>query len=276
MRRAPLLLLLAACATPADYGVLVMAHGGSDEWDRRVLDAVGPAAERFPVEVAFGMADAASIQAAVERLDARGVRRVGVVRLFVSGESWNERTRQILGIDPGAPPRGPASPHAGHSMEFWRIESNSTFAVSEEGLSEAPEMGEILVERAAALSRDPAREDVLILAHGPGDDAENERWLRRIDRLADAVRASRPYRRVEAMTLREDWPEKRVEAEKRIRAFVEGGGAIVVPFRVAGFGPYAGVLDGLEYASDGTGLLPHRLVEAWIVRQAERLRAEMP
>lgn len=265
---------------PGPYGVLLMAHGGSEDWNRGALESVEGLSERHEVEVAFGMADATSLQEAVRRLEARGVRRIGVVRLFVSGESWSERTRQILGLEPGAPSREEAPPdehahHHGHSMAFWRIETGSSFALSTAGLLEEPAMGEVLAERAAALGHAPAGEDVLVLAHGPGDDGENERWLERLDRLVEPVRA-RGFRRVAAMTLREDWPEKRVESEKRIREFgsratAEGGRAIVVPFRVHGFGPYAEVLGGLEYASDGKGLLPHAKVEEWIGRQADAL-----
>lgn len=77
--------------------------------------------------------------------------------------------------------------------------------------------------------------------------------------------------------MREDWPQKRELAEQRIRAFVErarleGGTAIVVPFRVHGFGPYASVLDGLNYVSDGQGLIPHDNVTQWIAEQIEELR----
>jgi hypothetical protein len=115
-------------------------------------------------------------------------------------------------------------------------------------------------------------EDILILAHGPGDDAENARWIATIDARAEAVRKSQPFRRVQVMTLREDWPEKRPEAERNVRGFVqrakaEGGGAIVLPFRLQGFGPYAEVLEGLEYRSDGHGLLPHANVTRWIEGQ---------
>src|SRR5690606_32479154 len=126
---------------------------------------------------AFGMADAASLQVAVDKLEARGVDRIGVVRLFVSGESWYERTRQILGLDPGAPTRPAEDPHAGHgghgmghSMEFWRLDSDARFALSKDGLMDAPEMGQVLATRAMTLSQDPAVEDVLVLAHGPADD----------------------------------------------------------------------------------------------------------
>lgn len=279
----------AAAAPPAPrYGLLVMAHGGTPEWNEAVLGAVGSLRADHPVEVAFGMADAGSIQEAVRRLEDSGAGRIGVVRLFISGESWLARTRQILGLDSGAPPHAthadhegptaPAAPHGPHAMGFWRVATQASFAVTTEGLSEDPAMGTVLAERAVQLSRDPAREDVLVLAHGPGDDAENERWLRRTDELATSVRRARPFRRVEALTLREDWPEKRREAERRARAFVErarseGGRALVIPFRVFGFGPYAKVLEGLEYGSDGRGLLPHALVVAWIRRQSEALRA---
>ncbi|MBI4615924.1 MAG: hypothetical protein HY720_20065 [Planctomycetes bacterium] len=279
----------AACATASRteppenyrYGVLVLAHGGSPEWNEAVRDAVRGLEDDDDVEIAFGMADAKTIQEGVRRLEERGVQRIGVVRLFVSGESWYERTEQILGLAPGAPPKPAAevedhSQHGAHSMEFWRIETAASFALSTEGLAGEFSMGEILAERASDLSRSPATEDVLILAHGPGDDEENERWLADMEVLAGAVRSARPFRRVEAMTLREDWPEKREVSEQRIRDYVarakaEGGSAIVVPFRVHGFGPYAAVLEGLDYAADGRGLLPHALVGSWIKRQARTI-----
>ena len=289
--------LLSACTThrsastrsPNDFGVLVMAHGGSRQWNDRVLAAVEPLAARYPVTVAFGMADAASLQDGVDELEQRGVRRIGVVRLFVSGESWYERTQQILGLIPGAPDRSPAAPgverehmrhhHAGHSMEFWRISTRAKFVMSQEGLADAPEIERILIDRARRLSQQPRAEDILILAHGPGDDAENERWIAKISARAAALKETQSFRRVEVQTLREDWPEKRRVAEQTVRQFIqrathEGGRAIVIPFRVEGFGPYAEVLQGLDYASDAAGLLPHPNVTAWIERQSEQLRSQ--
>lgn len=313
----PLMVLLAGCATQSPqspnarpdtgFGVLVMAHGGGPQWNQEVLAAVEPLQDDYNVEVAFGMADAASMQESVSQLEARGARHIGVVRLFISGESFKERTEQILGVIPGAPakPAATADAHAGqghagqghageghagqshagqgeghgghHRMEFWKLDTRASFALSEQGLVEAPEMGAVLATRAQALSKNPAREDVLVLAHGPGDDAENERWLKHLDARADVVRKALPFHAVRVETLREDWPEKRVEAEKRIRAFVEqaareGRRALVIPFRVQGFGPYAKVLDGLDYVCDGQGLIPHPSVTEWIEHQIETLR----
>ena len=272
-------------AIPDNFGLLLMAHGGSTEWNGRVVDAVAPLRAEYPVEVAFGMADAVSIQDAIGRLEARGVRRIGVVRLFISGESWYTRTEQILGLRLGAPepPVATTRTHAGghgapdQGMEFWKVKSASSFALSTQGLANIPAIGTVLVDRVRPLSRKPELEDVLILAHGSGDDSENERWIEYIDARADLVREFRPFRRVQVATLREDWPEKRAESEQRIRAFVrrasdEGGRAIVIPFRVYGFGSYAQVLDSLDYVSDGQGLIPHVNVTKWIEEQAKTLR----
>lgn len=274
-------------------GVLVMAHGGLPEWDNGVLTMLEPLDQRYILETALGMADAASLQQAVARLEHRGATDIAVVRLFISGESWYERTQQILGLKAGAPPRpihtdethalhdehgvAQENEHAGHSMEFWRIETNARFTLSTEGLAEAPEMVEVLRDRVRTLSTDPAHEDILVLAHGPADDDENERWLRAINERADILRQE-GFHSVHIATLREDWPEKREQAQSAVREFVANSAAdgrtpIVIPYRVHGFGPYSRVLEGLDYVSDERGLVPHPAVVQWIERQVDELRS---
>jgi sirohydrochlorin cobaltochelatase len=286
-------LSLVSCSTvgedsqhAGDLGVLVMAHGAGPAWNGEVEAMLSSLSKDYPLEIAFGMAEAASLQTGVAKLEERGVRRIAVVRLFISGESWYERTEQILGLTPGAEPR--AAGHGGHgdhsdhgeagqhSMALWRIETQSSFAISKEGLADAPEMGAVLVERVRGLSKNPASESVLVLAHGPETDEENQRWLQLIDARAEAVRRAGPFRRVQTETLREDWPDKRAASEIRIRAFVEqasqnDGRVIVVPYRVAGFGPYADVLKGFDYVADQKGLLPSADVESWVRRQIKEL-----
>lgn len=269
-----------------DQGVLVMAHGGGTSWNREVEEMLSPLRRDYTLEIAFGMADARTIQEGVSKLEARGVRRIGVVRLFISGESWRERTEQILGLMPGAPTQGAQvhvgahgpSEHGDAHMQFWRITSNAQFALSKEGLLDAPEMGAVLVERARTLSRTALKERVLIIAHGSESNEENQRWILKLEAQADAVRQAVPFPRVQVETLREDWPEERKLAEARIRGFVqqtmqEGLQTIVIPYRIQGFGPYAKVLEGLSYVSDGKGLIPSAQIEHWVRRQAEELRA---
>lgn len=226
------------------YGLLVMAHGGSPEWNAAVREAVAPVRNELPTALAFGMADPESLRAAASRLESQGVSRIAVVRLFISGSSFYERTLEAL---------SPLSPD---------------FAISRAGLIESPLAGEIMRERVASLSRDPSGESVLILAHGMGEESENDRLLGHMEEVARAVREIGPFREVRTETLREDWPEKREPSERGIRRWVEArsrtGRVIVVPLRLYGFGPYESVLEGLPYVADGTGFVPHPLITSWI------------
>ena len=266
------------------FGVMVMAHGGGEEWNAHLVDAVEPLKARFPVEVAFGMADAGSMEAAVRRLESQGVRQVGVVRVFVSGESWYDRTLQILGLQSGAPSWADRDQtHEGHAMYmpmgFWRVDTELAFHVSVDGLADAVEMDEVLTARIRALSSDPASEVVAVIAHGPGDDAENQRWIEKITKRTTNAREQLGLKDIRVFTLREDWPEKRPAAEREIQDYIaqansQGLTSIVVPYRVQGFGPYEGVLSELDYRADKRGLLPHPNVRLWIERQAESMQAE--
>lgn len=283
MRILVLAVLLAGCApTPAPeprttprgrMGVLVMAHGGSDDWNHTVLGAVAPLAAELPTAVAFGMADPGTLAPALDSLASLGVDRVAVVRLFVSGQSFLARTREALGMS--AEPEG-ARPRAAEEATARRpvapIAHRMAIATHEDGLAESAEARRILSQRALSLSHDPARESVLLLAHGMGSDAEDRELHEALARLASEL-GHRRFAAVRVETLREDWPDERSEAEARIRSFVaaEGGAGrrvLVIPVRLSGFGPYAEVLSGLDYVA-GEGLLPHREISTWIRGRAQ-------
>jgi sirohydrochlorin ferrochelatase len=254
-----------------------MAHGGTEAWNAAVEEAVAPLGSEFVVEIAFGMADRESLQQAVERLEAQGVGRIAVVRLFVSGESFRHRTEYLLGLRPDPPvTHGTTDAGDDDASQPLPIERSAEVFLSTGGLVESDHMGMVIAERVRALSEHPSSESVLILAHGMADDASNNRVLRHLDRLADQVRGLDAFRTVRIETLREDWAAERETAEQHIRTFIaeanrDGGNAIVVPFRLHGFGPYAAVLEGLTYRHDGQGLLPHPAVTEWITQEAVSL-----
>ncbi|PCH61806.1 MAG: hypothetical protein COC19_04165 [SAR86 cluster bacterium] len=265
-----------------DYGVLVMAHGGSQAWNKSVEGSLEKLRENYPTEIAFGMADAGSLEAAVRRLESQGVREVGVVRLFISGESWYERTLQIFGLTRGAPAKpdqGVAVENSPMPMGFWKIDSELKFHVSDKGLAQAEEMDEVLLDRVTAMSVNPSAEILAVIAHGPEDNEENSRWIAQISKRTERLKREMNLSDIKVFTLREDWEEKRVGAREVIRDYVQqadlaGQIAIVVPFRVQGFGPYAEVLNGLNYRADQLGLLPHKNVALWIENRAEELRRQ--
>ncbi len=275
-------------------GILVMAHGGSHAWNMAVERAVAPLKEQCPTVLALGMASRDSLQSAVTELESAGVDRIAVVRLFVSSESFLEQTEYFLGLR-ADPPRF-FLVHQGHGAGHGQaydprpvfldsranplppIEAKARLALNPDGLYDSEEIGRIVVERVSQLSSKPDSESVLVLAHGEGDDALDSRWRRKVDDLADQIRELGEFRSVAVMTLREDWTEKRRQAEKEIRGYIERGNAnhgrvIVAPFRVFGFGPYAAVLEGFDYVADGRGLLPHPAVTDWLRQQAEKVFA---
>ena len=273
-------------------GILVMAHGGSPEWNTAVVESVTPLKSALPVRIAFGMAQPGPLQQAVGELEAEGVTAIAVVGLFVSSQSFREQIEYLLGLS-SEPPAMYLHHHGGgdltmnHHIEMIPgnlapppIQKNATLILNREGLYDSNKVGRIMVERVASLSLSPDKESVLILAHGEGDNALNNQWVSRVDDLAAQVRRSGPFRHVQVETLREDWQDERARAEKRIRNYVQtqgghGNNVLVVPFRLFGFGPYATVLEGLKYVSDQQALLPHPIITDWIRDQARDCFAQI-
>ena len=271
---------LLAPTSVGKVGLLVLAHGGSREWNLGIHNAVRPLKKYLPTEVAFGMARADTIQQAVQKLEAQGVRKIVVIRLFLSPFTFRKRMEMILGLRPGAPPKPKVHRRmqGHHSMPFWRILSKSSFRMNRAGLLNSPLVDQILVDRAKELSKNPKREVVLLLAHGMGSMKQNAYWL---SQMAQRTRLLRElgFAKIQVEVLSEDWPRLRRKAEQRIRSIVQqelakGRKVLVIPFRVYGFGPYKQVLKGIKYVANGRGLIPHPLVTRWIRLEAERVLRE--
>jgi hypothetical protein len=296
MHKLRTLLVVAALIAPAEihgqtsgkpdasFGVLVMAHGGTPEWDAAIAEATAPLERELPTAVAYGMADPHTLTAALDSLRAEGVERVAVVRMFVSGASFIDQTEYLLGLTDTAPAffmpshgAGGGGHAAGSHGPPEQIAHGLTVATHFDGMVDAAETHRIFAERALALSRDPASESVLLIAHGMGDQQENDELLAAMGDIERLVSAT-PFHTVRSATLREDWPPAREIAEREIRAFVDGENqagrrVLVLPVRLSGFGPYADVLEGLEYTG-GDALLPHGDVSAWLRRTAESIARE--
>jgi hypothetical protein len=255
-----------------------MAHGGSPEWNETVSDALTPLSTRLPTVLALGMADPETLQAGLDSLTTLGVERVAVVRLFVSGASFYDRTRYLLGLSDDE--SHAAMPMMGTTRDadpLRPLDHQLDIATHADGLMVSNQVRLIVSDRATAASTSHAQESVLLLAHGMGDETENEYVLAAMERMAAEIR-SRGFRRVESRTLREDWATKRAAAEDAIRAHVateaaSGRQIIVVPLRLSGFGPYGEVLSGLDYVATD-GLLPHPAVGDWLMGTASRVLRE--
>ena len=277
-----------------DAGLLIMAHGGDEQWNRAVQEAAAPLEKACPVVVAFGMAQREPLRQGILRLEEQGVRRIAVVRLFMDGRSFLSQTEYLLGVSDQPPPFFLHHDHHHHEMTRDAVrllrgseippplKLESQVILSAAGLLDSRLAGDVLLDRVRALSESPAAESVIVIGHGVGSDARDRYWKDRMRSLTQGLKALGPFRKVRVETLREDWEDKRRVAEERIRSFVSKqsrqGRVLVVPFRVFGFGPYDEVLEGLDYSADRKGLLPHPNVTEWLREQARDcfLRAGWP
>lgn len=272
MQRVVLGVLIGLLWTPLVFaadGVLILAHGGSARWNRTVQELVQQAHLEEPTEIVFGMgmhaAEVHKLQQAVERLERRGVDRLIAVPLLISSASEVMRQYEYL---LGLQAHGPWEAHAHHVTVHVPV-------VMTQPLNDDPIVGEILLERALALSTHPEQESVVIVAHGPNDDADNERWLAAMKRLAGQIQQQGRFRMVIPVTMRDDARRPiRDAATRRLREIVaqqsQQGRTLVVPLLLAGGGVEAKIpkrLSGLRFIYRGQALLPHPKLAQWLAQR---------
>ena len=295
-----LVTLLAARTAAADPGILVLAHGGSPEWNGRVTELAAKVNATRPTEVALGMATRANIQDAVDKLIARGVTEIVAVPLFVS--SWSTvitATEYLLGLRAEAPAalavfakmnHAPAAApattatahdaHAGHST----APSDGTTPIKSPvpvrmtaALNDHPIVAEILSSRARAISREPAKEALIVVAHGPTEDDDDRRWLTDMGSLASRMKQTERFASLEYLTLRDDAPKPvRDAATARLREIVQrevsaGRRVLIVPLLISFGGIEKGLrerLDGLPYTMAEAALMPDDRLATWVLSMA--------
>jgi sirohydrochlorin ferrochelatase len=232
------------------------------------------------------MASRASIQEAVNRLEARGVTEIVAVPLFISSHSSIIRsTAFLLGLRSDAPPElavyarmahgpstpsghgahAPVSPDDGMKPIVTRLRIRMTQA-----LDDHPLLGAMVADRARSISREPSKEAVVLAVHGPVPDRDNDLWLRDLRAIATNVGG---YAAVDVLSLRDDAPAPvRDKATSELRALVRrhrdaGREVLVVPVLLS----YGGIetklksrLEGLEYRMPEQGIAPDARLVEWV------------
>ena len=280
--------LLAPGAVQAQ-GVLLLAHGGRDDWNREVLELASQVDSTLPVEVAFGMANKRTIRDAVDRLRERDVTEIVAVPLFISSHSSVMRaTEYLLGSRDEAPPQleafarmgaRRAADGPGGDPDFdWTtpVETATPISITT-ALDGHALVADILVSRALDLSRTPDEEVVVLVAHGPGSDEDNDLWLENMDLLIERMQPRTRFSRIECLTVRDDASEPvREQATTELRAVVEGAvqegkSVLIVPLLLSYGGIEAGIrrrLEGLPYRMADQALLPDERLSEWVLTQA--------
>ena len=271
-------------------GILLLAHGGRQGWNDEVNRLASLVNQTAPTEVAFGMATKRTMQQAVDRLVARGVREIVAVPLFVSSHSSViTSTQYLLGQRADAPPDlkvFAGMEHAG-GHDHAAMTDSSTDPLSpvkspvpirmSGALDRSPLVADILLSRAQSISQEPPREVVVLVAHGPVPEDDNEKWLADMAVLAERMRGASRFKRIEYLTVRDDAGEPmRSQASAALRKVVEqataeGSRVLIVPLLLSYGGIEAGIrkrLDGLTYVMANQGLLPDERLAHWVLSMA--------
>ena len=291
-RKPLLLVLLSALLTPGiveAQGILLLAHGGRDDWNQKVLELASQVDSTRPVEVAFGMANKRTIQDALHRLAERDVTEVVAVPLFVSSHSSVFRaTEYLLGSREDAPPQLEAfarmgarrsSGSSGSDPGFeWTTPVETAIPISVTmALDGHALVAEILLSRAAEVSQTPEEEVVVLVAHGPSTGEDNALWLENMSTLVEQMRPHTRFSRIEHLTVRDDASDPvRDQATAELRAVVEavveeGKTVLIVPLLLSYGGIEVGIrrrLEGLPYRMARQALLPDERLSEWVLMQA--------
>ena len=278
-------------------GILLLAHGGRADWNQEVLALASRVDASVPVEVAFGMANKRTIRDALDRLAEREVPSVVAVPLFISSHSSVMRaTEYLLGTRDEAPPQMEAFGNMAARMASrrgsrgeggddpgfdWTTPVETTIPITVGRALDAHALvAEILLSRALDVSEAPEEEVVVVVAHGPSSEEDNELWLGNMAILVEAMRPRTGFSRIERLTVRDDASEPvRDQATEELRAVVEGAvdegkSVLIVPLRLSYGGIETGIrrrLEGLPHRMAGQALLPDDRLSEWVLLQvAER------
>lgn len=292
-----------AAAQSQETGVLIMAHGGSDEWNQHVKDAADPLEEKYPVEFAWGMANYVTLQQGINRLEDKGVTEIIAIPLFISSYSPIIRQNEYLfGIRDSLADR--AMPLMHHTKEYVEmtgaevdssdymhgmlmppnlqpLEINADVTMTS-ALDDHDVVAQILHDRVSALSNNPSDETVILAAHGPGQENDNVKWIENMESLSRKIQKiqeeqGKGFKQIFALTVRDD-AEERIfnQAKQQLRAMVrqanQFGDVIVVPLFLSSGGREQAIADrlkGLNYKWSGQTLLPDEKISDFLVNSVE-------
>jgi sirohydrochlorin ferrochelatase len=280
-----------AQAPARTIGTLVLAHGGEPGWDAEVERIAREAKTGGPLELAYLMGPAAAthrFQDKAAALVAQGATEVVIVPLLVSSHSGHyEQIRDLAGLTDSLDERMHHHLHMdGHERPSTRVPMRVTRA-----LDDAPEMADVLAERALAITPEPTGRALFLVVHGPNSAEDHAAWVRNLRVVAEHVKKRTGFRDVRVEMVRDDAPADapaavRAEGVQRVRDIIAMQQAItgrtvtVVPVLVSegrvGKAKCTANLAGLDITSQGTPLLPHALLARRIERRVtETMRASV-
>jgi hypothetical protein len=251
--------------TPAGarVGVLALAHGFKETGNRQFAEAYAGAANDYPKAYAFGMAMMTSehIQSAIDALQDNGAEIIVVMPTTTADNTTLVRQWDYI--------FGKRDESAYLDVARVRSDAELIWAPTPTG---DPLVAEIMLDYARELSRDPSRELVIIMGHGPQDSADNERELEILNRHAAFIRKQGGFSEVRAANVQDDAPTGvRAANVEMIRGWAEAAEAegrrtIVVHTALTQSGVVGRMARDVEGVAEfnSKGLMQHPLFGQWI------------
>lgn len=263
---------------PNEIGVVIMPHGSTQPYNDAIEQSISPLHVKYQIEMAYGMGDAAIIQDAVSRLEQKGIKRIVFARMYGLSDHMKLKSDYILGLSNALLKRKDS--HHSHRTPPAQVRSSAVFSTFG-GYEEYPDIAKVLHQRIMEISKNPAEETVILLAHGANTKEANDQWLSvindNIDRLRKGPHCSQ-LKAIHAATVQEDWPEQRKKSVKKVRAMIEEGNkrgkVLVISNRLYGKGPYEKMLKGLEYEFNGQGFLSP-IITQWLDENIQQTTSKL-
>lgn len=245
-------------------GVLVVAHGSGTNGDKIIQDGVGPIAKAHPTAIGYGMAMMGSshLQQAVNKLTENGAETIVIVPAVVTDHSSVFRQWDyIFG-------RRPDSAY----LDVPLVKTKAKVVMAP-AMGEHPMITKVLADHAKEVSKDPSKEVVILLGHGPESAEENKIELAHMETHAKRIKAEGKYSDVRWLTLQDDAPDEVRSANvKKLRGWVEeidkaGKTPVVVGYLISTRGIQHKIdedLKGLKYTFQTKGISAHPNFTAWI------------
>lgn len=245
-------------------GILIISHGSREEkWVALVDNAIAAAAASsrladVPVFSSFlEIVDGRLIQDGIDTLEQQGVTDMYVLPLFISsGSTHIDEIRQAFGL--------PSIADFENDLGTFRVDAKVYMG---EPINDDPEIAEVLLSNIQPLIVNPAKEAVLLVAHGSKENVFHERWQDGLNLLAERLRVLGGFAHADTAMLLPDQAAAKLQEMQQERP---DEAVIVVPlFLSQGYFTSKVIptrLSGLAYRYNGQSMLPHPAIERWIAR----------
>lgn len=270
---------------------MVVAHGSRDtNWNSRVIQTVERLDWAGPKGVAFltGKPPEHALPRVAAQLDQPNVRQIIVVPLLISSFSDHyEEIRYFVGQRADIPGHDDAPSSPGHPDKTQEHASAAPLKTKAKllltpAMDSHPLLSRILADQVKPLVKDAHNGSLVLVAHGPNEDAENERWLEHLRAHAKRLQEQLGFRRAAEVTLRDDAPAQiHNAATEQLRATVKGAAAdsrvVLLPVLISVGHLQKEIrerLSGLDYVIAEGGLASHSLTAEWIRQQGEQFRSD--